>query len=1210
MSDDFERAVLYSFEQNNNININNEQKQAEFQQEKERYLVQLSSFVRTREAWKICAERYERTNSVEVQFWCLQTISHKLENDLCNNSNNNSNNNEEEEFTIEERQMVRNTIEKYVSAFQQENASVRFPVFIQNKLAQCVAHAVASEGPANRWPNFFENLIHVLVTQSLSSSSPSSNNNNNNNNNNIEGDKNSQQQQQQSNTNSDNVKEEDNKTRVQFFLRILDCLDADVINSTDALRKGHEFVKRSGRVKDYMRERNISMLLFDTFLTVANSFSRDCKILAQILHVASKYVDWVDVNIIASDGFMSFVSACSGHSNEELRAASCQYLTSLVDKGMDAEKKFLLITRFNLVEACSTLVTASFQEDEDDDEQFAMNSLSFLQSLGNELLSALNTVSPTAANSKGGKNSVKERVTDCLRTAESDQLCNLLLVLATQAATYGILSKHESAVSLAIQFLIQYSNRMKSDSFISSISIPMFQETLLKNIIDRSSFEFVKDCGANFADANDEYAMEQEGDVFALRQELMVLFRNISRASSEPVLKATQAYITLAVNNGGEVFWYRVDAALSAIYNLGESSGFTDAVANHEMRMNRRSNNEKNKNSQMGATTTNNNNNNNNSKGDSQSVDGVHSLNVNSYSDATAAAVVAAVEAPPQEQVQLTALVLSLVLKWEQCSKNAAYHRIVSLSFMELCVRYHNMIEQNAEALHLVLRVFLDERGMRHPDQMVSGRACYLFMRMIKPVRSQLSDKVDDIFTALEKPLTDAAQPLSQKMLEDIQAKTAHLASNLSVGTRVQGEEGNDDRLYVFEAAGLILGAEEVPEKQQCERLMQVLQALCGRIVEFVHVGEGVNGALASQNAMRCVVALSNLAKGFTARICVEMRPKVGEIFRSTMEVTMSCLKRWPREKGVRHRVIGFLHQMIQILNHLVVPYLPDAVDALRSNGANSKELGETLVLINQLSNTFKEALIPMIAPIFLSIRQQIHENIRIGLSSSSTLASASANIIGNNSSSDDFTREAHELERNWIQLINTFSLTSVLSPLLAANADARVLCLQELVENAQTNGSISIRKLCLQSLKQIVIDWIGTPANPVGDEFITFAVQKIGIECCLGPPLFDYNLRDAGSIQAVNECFAIQKILLLRIGEPFATLLSTNVLPSLLSAKVDQNAITNCASAYLNLLSSAALATDSSQIKPKDIRLLFGEIASMATLPPWKSVVSPCNKS
>jgi exportin-T len=1133
MADDFERAVLFSFQQNtSSSNYNNEERTSALQQ--------LEQFVLSPDAWKVCAERFETSSSSEVKFWCLQTLAKKLSEEFFN---------EEEhfggsavpspasassslQFSQEDRQLLRNTIEKYVSAFQCQRVNDVFPMYIQNKLAECVAHAITSEGPAKRWPNFFENFASVLVNTNAGG-----------------GD-----------TNTSDA--DDKKSRAAFFLRILDCLDADVINSTDALRKGALYVRKSGRVKDYMRENNIVSFLFDTFLNMANSFSSDAKILAHILIVASKYVDWVDVNIIASDGFMSFVSACSGHTNEDLRAASCLYLTALIDKGMDAEKKFVLITRFNLVEACSSLVAASFR---DDDEQFAMKSLQLLQTLGNELLNMLNAISPIAVNSKGGKSSVKERSMDCLRTPESEQLCNLLLVLATQAAMYGIPSKHESAVSASSQFLIQYSNRMKNDNYTLALSIPMVQETLLKNIIDRSSFEFVNEFGADFANGSDPYVVELECDVFALRHELMVLFRNISRAAPEIVLRATQAAIESAFNTSssnnnnssssggsGEVSWYRVDAALSALYNLGESSGFTDAVVNFAIKTN--PNNAKDKNNSIQPPQSN---------------------------------------AAPQEHVELTSLVLSLVLKWDECSKSAAYHRIVSMSYMELCVRYHNMIEQNAEALHLVLRAFLDERGMRHPDSNVSSRACYLFMRMVKPVRSHLADKLDDIFTALEKPLSDAAAPLSSQMLEAIQAKVAQLASNLSIGTRAQAEEGNDDRLYVFEAAGSILGAEEVPEDKQCERLMQVCQVLCGRIVEFVNITDAENGALASQNAMRCVVALSNLSKGFSARICVQLRPKVGEIFRSAMEVTISCLKRWPREKGVRHRVVGYLHQMVQILNETIVPYLPDAVDSLRSNGTNSKELGETLVLINQLSNTFKEALLPMIAPLFLPLRLQVHESIRAGFSQSA--------------SSDEFTRESHELERNWVQTVNTFALTSLLSPMLAANVEARDLCLTELVENARTHNSISIRKLCLQSLKRITTDWLvgsdNTGGNPqIGGEFSNFAAQKIGIECCLIAPLFDYNFADAGAVAAVNECFAIQRVLFQKMGEPFAELLAKSVLPSLLSAKVDQASIENCAQAYVNLL-----ATES--VKPKDIRLLLGEIAQQATLPDGV-VRSPCTKS
>ena len=149
MADDFERAVLFSF---NNINNNNNTNE-----ERTRALQQLEQFVLSPDAWKVCVERFETSSSSEVKFWCLQTLAKKLREEFFN---------EEEHFpscsscsspfTQEDRQMLRNTIEKYVAAFQCQNINDVFPMYIQNKLAECVAHAITSEGPAKRWPNFSE----------------------------------------------------------------------------------------------------------------------------------------------------------------------------------------------------------------------------------------------------------------------------------------------------------------------------------------------------------------------------------------------------------------------------------------------------------------------------------------------------------------------------------------------------------------------------------------------------------------------------------------------------------------------------------------------------------------------------------------------------------------------------------------------------------------------------------------------------------------------------------------------------------------------------------------------------------------------------------------------------------------------------------------------------------------------------------------------
>ena len=111
-----------------------------------------------------------------------------------------------------------------------------------------------------------------------------------------------------------------------------------------------------------------------------------------------------------------------------------------------------------------------------------------------------------------------------------------------------------------------------------------------------------------------------------------------------------------------------------------------------------------------------------------------------------------------------------------------------------------------------------------------------------------------------------------------------------------------------------------------------------------------------------------------------------------------------------------------------------------------------------------------------------------------------------------------------------------------------------------------------------ITTDWLvgnDTTKNPqIGDEFSNFAAQKIGVECCLVAPLFDYNFADTGAVAAVNECFAIQRVLFSQNGRTFLELL-TKRFAEFVDSKVDPAGIENASKAYLNLL-----ATES--VKPK----------------------------
>jgi exportin-T len=82
----------------------------------------------------------------------------------------------------------------------------------------------------------------------------------------------------------------------------------------------------------------------------------------------------------------------------------------------------------------------------------------------------------------------------------------------------------------------------------------------------------------------------------------------------------------------------------------------------------------------------------------------------------------------------LSELLLMLLSTKFPCHSN----RLVALVYLETVTRYVKFIQDNAQCIPIVLAPFLDERGIHHPNNSVSRRASYLFMRVAKLLKVKL----------------------------------------------------------------------------------------------------------------------------------------------------------------------------------------------------------------------------------------------------------------------------------------------------------------------------------------------------------------------------------------------------------------------------------------------------------------------------------------
>ncbi|GAU13735.1 hypothetical protein TSUD_348390 [Trifolium subterraneum] len=254
----------------------------------------------------------------------------------------------------------------------------------------------------------------------------------------------------------------------------------------------------------------------------------------------------------------------------------------------------------------------------------------------------------------------------------------------------------------------------------------------------------------------------------------------------------------------------------------------------------------------------------------------------------------------------LSELLLMLLSTKFPCHSN----RLVALVYLETVTRYVKFIQDNAQCIPIVLAPFLDERGIHHPNNSVSRRASYLFMRVVKLLKVKLVPFIAVILQSL--PDTVARFTTMNYTTEEI--------------------SGSEDGSHIFEAIGLLIGMEDVPPEKQSDYLSSLLSPLCQQVEVLLR-----NAKLLSYEESKAriaviqqiIMAINSLSKGFSERLVTASRPAIGNMFKQTLDVLLHVLVIFPRVEPLQNKVTSFIHRMVDTLGASVLPYLPKALEQL-----------------------------------------------------------------------------------------------------------------------------------------------------------------------------------------------------------------------------------------------------------------------------------------
>eukprot|EP00884_Botryococcus_braunii_P015515 jgi/Botrbrau1/2647/Bobra.0203s0001.1 len=358
-------------------------------------------------------------------------------------------------------------------------------------------------------------------------------------------------------------------------------------------------------------------------------------------------------------------------------------------------------------------------------------------------------------------------------------------------------------------------------------------------------------------------------------------------------------------------------------------------------------------------------------------------------------------------------------------------HRLVALALMETYVRYARVLQQEPQYIPTVLAAFLGPRGMAHPDSVVSVRACYLFSRLCKPLRQHLRPILPNVLASLQGHLDRIAKnPLSDSGSSSFKAG---LGARSSTGpTAVYAM---DDRLYAYEAAGMLLGQDDLPKEEQRAALAALIQPLVMQIQENLRRVGGQGQPQSEALLQQALEAVTRLSKGFSLQLCSQKRPNLGALLAAPLDAALHIPKMLPNNKGLRGRVISYLHRMVECLGETIIPFLKPALLALLPLSAEPADICDALALLNQLVARYKAALQPLLLEVIPIAVERVHTALGPTWDWSGAAAAPLPTLLKDRSSngpasSSEEAREKSDVQRAYYSFLHALA-TASLSPCL-----------------------------------------------------------------------------------------------------------------------------------------------------------------------------------
>eukprot|EP00892_Ulva_mutabilis_P003832 jgi/Ulvmu1/1820/UM119_0038.1 len=896
-----------------------------------------------------CLLLFENTDKPEVQFWCLKSILEVLVSTGFGSS------------TGLDMAVMKATVAKW--SFADHATALSAPAFVQNKIAQLLA-ALAAELYPDDWPTLFSDMLAAAGRDTA---------------------------------------------RATMFARVLLALDEDVI-SLD-IPRSEAGSRRSMAFKDAMRDHDVSAVVAACTRLVAAHYATSPPTARALLSALQRYVDWVDISLIVTPGFMALLRQLLQEPSQ-LQGAASATLSAILSKRMEAQPKLQLIQQMYVAPVAAqweVIANSSGEWDEDVAEHLA----SFLNVLACETIESLKRIENQFI-------SMKALGIDVDGGASADASAS---IAAGQQVLEQLMSPvlrtllHEcSGIRLAcMPFLTAHLSRVRNACKRQGGVDPTVQPQLLRIMEALAvAMRYPADSCVSAAQPSSQEAAvmseEEEAMIDEQRQELTTLLRNMAKIVPDAALSPVHQLLVSLTAEDARPRWQDVEVAVAMLYELGEAL-----------------------------------------------VDDVNSAGCGAF---RAPVTLLMSKGVPHEEHRLVAgAVLECFVRYVRVAAgNRELVPTVMRAFLGGCGLSHAHYAHATRACYLFMRVVkvLRPSLKDYLQELIQGLIPIITAIAANPVQPSTGAlkatqgkgapgttlQLDDRMYAWEAMSLLLA---SDDVPEDVQAAFVRgLLQQLCTQIR-SNLEGDLSSIAVMGSS---------PPASSMSPGM-ALSSTASQVMLLNHALE----------------AVARLSKGFSQDRMTKHRPQIGASFQDVLPVALLIPERLPRNRMLRARFISYLHRMVECLGTQLLPFLPQSMAALLPRDCDTSDVTTALRLLNQLIAKYPQGLVDTLQELVPSVVIKVHQILPDTWDWTGAAAAAQGRQGGGRTGTTLDLLESGDLQQVYFHLLQLLIANELLLRVLP-QGELLSTAMSAVVKGAASHVDVSTRKTCIASLVKLVKLW------------------------------------------------------------------------------------------------------------------------------------------